>query len=116
MNLTIRLSEILSADEQTAAGRRAVFALLALGVIDALATGVLTPTEATYRFFNADNCGYVRRKLRGRLADDVMGRGVQLSDLFDILPPEQANSSFRRELETMRENCRRLLDGRKVAA
>lgn len=115
MKHRVRLAEMLSL-EDTPTARRSVFAFLALGVIDALATGILTPTEATQRFFNGENCAYVRKRFRGRLADDVMGRGVQLSDLFEILPPEQANAAFRRELETMREACRRLVGGGRAAA
>ena len=38
-----------------------------------------------------------------------MSRGVQLPDLFDCLPPEEAQRELYRELETMRALSLKLL-------
>ncbi len=96
--------------------RVASFALLSLGVVESLAAGALTATGAVETFFHADNCLYVRRELRDRFADEIMGRGVQLPDLFDALPVEEAQSEFQRELAALRLLCLAMLDeGRKAA-
>ena len=42
------------------------FALLNLGLVQSLASGILGATEAIQRFYHADNCLYVRRQLRNR--------------------------------------------------
>ena len=36
------------------------FALLNLGLVQSLASGILSATEAIQRFYNAENCLYVR--------------------------------------------------------
>ena len=38
-----------------------LFALLNLGMIQSLASGVLSATEAVRHFYHADNCLYVRK-------------------------------------------------------
>ena len=42
-----------------------------------------------------------------------MSRGVQLRDLFDCLPPEEAQRELYHELETMRSLCLKLLRKRR---
>ena len=56
-----------------------LFGLLNLGLVQSLASGVLSPTEAVQRFYHADNCLYVRKQLRNREANAIMSHGVQLS-------------------------------------
>jgi hypothetical protein len=93
----------------------AVFAVAALGIVDSLAAGSLTPTEAIRAFFHAKNCRYVRSKLRDKRADEVMSRGVQLADLFDAMPIEEAHREFQQELQTMKGLCHELLQAERVA-
>jgi hypothetical protein len=93
----------------------ALFAVAALGIIDSLAAGSLTPTEATRAFFHAKNGRFVRSKLRDKRADEVMGRGVQLADLFDALPAEEAYREFQHELMAMKSLCHELLQAERVA-
>ena len=45
-----------------------------------------------------------------------MSHGVQLPDLFAILPPEEAHREFHRELATMRTLCLKLLEGKRSVA
>ena len=87
-----------------------LFALVNLGVVQSLASGVLRPTEALQRFYCADNCLYVRKQLRNKEADRIMSHGVQLPDLFESLPVEEAQREFLHELETMRHLCLQLLE------
>jgi len=94
----------------------ALFAFVNLGVIESLSNGLLSSADALRLVFNADNCLFVRRRLRHKIADEVMSRGVQLSDLFDALPPEEAHREFQRELAKMRGLCLRLLGGERVVA
>jgi hypothetical protein len=86
-----------------------LFALVNLGLVQSLASGTLTVTEAVERFYHADNCLYVRKHFRSREADAIMSHGVQLPDLFDCLSPEEAQREFYHELETMRALCLNLL-------
>lgn len=86
------------------------FALLNLGLVQSLASGVLSATEAIQRFYNAENCLYVRKHLTDKTADTIMSRGVQLPDLFESLPAEDAQREFFHELETMRSLCLNLLE------
>lgn len=86
------------------------FALLNLGLVQSLASGVLSATEAIQRFYNAENCLYVRKHLTDKTADTIMSHGVQLPDLFESLPAEDAQREFFHELETMRSLCLNLLE------
>ena len=87
-----------------------LFALLNLGIVQSLACGVLSATEAIQRFYHADNCLYVRKHLRSKDADEIMSHGVQLPDIFDCLPTEEAQREFFHELETIRSLCLKLLE------
>jgi hypothetical protein len=111
MKLSLDLEELNSHQHGTA-----LFAVLALGIIDSLAAGALTPTDAIKVFFHAKNCRFVRSKLRDKRADEVMGRGVQLADLFDVMPVEEAHREFQHELQAMKVLCHALLHDERVAA
>ena len=87
-----------------------LFALLNLGMVQSLASGVLSATEAIQRFYHADSCLYVRKHLQNRDANAIMSHGVQLPDLFDSLSAEEAQREFFHELETMRSLCLKLLE------
>jgi hypothetical protein len=93
----------------------ALFAVAALGILDSLAVGSMTPTEAIRAFFHGKNCRFVRSKLRDPRADEVMGRGVQIADLFDVLPVEEAHREFQHELAAMKALCHELLQAERVA-
>ncbi len=86
-----------------------LFALVNLGLVQSLASGLLSPADAVKRFYHADNCLYVHKHLRRREANTIMSRGVQLPDLFECLSAEEARREFYRELETMRALCLKLL-------
>jgi hypothetical protein len=87
-----------------------LFALLNLGIAQSLASGVLSATEAIQRFYHADNCLYVQKHLRSKEASAIMSHGVQLPDLFDCLPAEEAQREFFHELETIRSLSLQLLE------
>ncbi|MGH7432210.1 MAG: hypothetical protein ACREJL_00500, partial [Candidatus Methylomirabilales bacterium] len=95
---------------QGAAGFLEYFALINLGLVECLARGVLSATEALHRFYHADNCLYVRNHLRSKEAHTIMSHGVQLPDLFEFLPAEEAQREFSYELETIRSLCVKLLE------
>jgi hypothetical protein len=116
MSKVILLQSILEKAEPAAQGRTALFALLSLGITDSLSSGVLSASDAVRLFFHADNCLFVRRNLRDKKADEIMSRGVQLPDLFDALPAEQASRELRHELEIIRSLCLKLLDGKRLVA
>lgn len=86
------------------------FALLNLGMVQSLGAGILGGTEAIQRFYHWDNCLYVRKHLRNRRANAIMSHGIQLPDLFDSLPAEEAQREFLHKLETMRSLCLKLLE------
>jgi hypothetical protein len=85
----------------------AALAIFNLLIIELIATGAMDAEEATRTFYNADNCGFVRR-LKNSAADELMSRGVQLADLFDVLPASQAKLELAKELRAMRRLCKRL--------
>jgi len=85
------------------------FALLNLGMVQSLASGIVSASEAIRLFYNAENCLYVKEHLRSKKADAIMSHGVQLPDLFEALPADEASRQFFRELETMRALCTSLL-------
>ncbi|MGH8588436.1 MAG: hypothetical protein ACREXX_03575 [Gammaproteobacteria bacterium] len=99
--------------------RIASFALLALAVIESLVGGAMTASGAVQMLFhgdNGDNCLFVRRHLRNKVVDEIMSRGVQLTDLFDALSAEEAQQEFQRELAAMRLLCLKILGDKQLAA
>jgi hypothetical protein len=89
------------------------FALLNLGMVQSLASGVISATEAVQLFYNAENCLYVREHFRNKKANAIMSHGVQLPDLFDALSTEEASRELFHELETIRSLCMSLLATRR---
>lgn len=55
---------VLSATPGSRAQQRELFALLNLGLVQSLAGGILSPTEAVERFYHAENCLYVHKNFR----------------------------------------------------
>lgn len=108
----INLSNLLDT-QQTA---QSAFAVVTLGVLEALASGTMAADDATRFYFHADNCLFVRKHLDDKTANEVMSRGVQLQDLFDALPPREAQQEFQRELTAIRFLCLQLLDRQEVVA
>jgi hypothetical protein len=92
------------------------FALLCLGIIESLNAGHVSAAEAMRIFFNADNCLFVRKGLKQKIADQIMSRGVQLPDLVDFVPAEDAQKEFHYELASMRSLALKLLEKQRVAA
>jgi hypothetical protein len=88
---TIPLEILLTTSGRSQGQQLALFALLTLGMIESLANGLVSAVDALRVFFNADNCLFVRNQLRSKVADKIMGHGVQLPDLFDALPIEEAH-------------------------
>jgi hypothetical protein len=102
MSHSMSLQALLTASNTVPGQRLALFALLTLGMLESLAHGLLSATDALRVFFHADNCLFVRKHLRDKTADAVMSHGVQLPDLFEALPTAEAQREFQRELATMR--------------
>jgi hypothetical protein len=115
MHEVIRLQTILASDPPTAAAR-SLFAWINLGIIQSLASGVMTATDAIRTFYHAENCSFVRNHMHDKLADRLMSHGVQLADLFDAMPIDEAHREFQHELEVMRGLCLELLEADRVAA
>ncbi len=116
MNQPMRLSDILVDSLKQPEEQLAVFALINLGLIESLGSGVLTATDAVRYFYNLENCLFVRKRIRNKLADRIMSHGVQLPDLFDSLPAEEAHREFQRELSMVRTLCLKMLEtSRQVA-
>lgn len=113
-NVHIDLAGLLShaADKKE---QIASFALLSLGMVESLAAGAMTASRAVPVLFHADNCLFVRKHLKQQTADKIMSHGVQLPDVFDALPAEEAQAEFQRGLATMHALCLKLL-GREQAA
>jgi hypothetical protein len=115
MSATINLETLLS-NINNRAQQLSSFALLCLGITESLAGGSMTATEALRHFFHAQNCLFVQKALQEKLADELMSRGVQLPDLFDALPGEEAQRAFQRELSVMHSLCLQLLEMQRIAA
>ncbi len=116
MNDNIHLQTLLSEAGRTSDRQLALFALLSLGILESLTSGLLSATDAVRVFFNAENCLFVRQHLRERAADEIMSHGVQLPDLFEALPAAEAQREFQHELATMRSLCLKLLEEKRLAA
>lgn len=116
MNKRMDLRTLLSAAGRSASDQVPLFAWLNLGIIECLEKALVSPAEVVPLFFNADNCLLVRKRFRDKAADELMSRGVQLQDLFDLLPSSKAQREFRRELAKMRSLCRKLLEHERLVA
>ena len=109
------LKTLLSTSE-TPTQQMTLFALLTLGIIESLANGLLSTTDALQVFFHTENCLFVRKQLRDKTADMIMSHGVQLPDLFEALSMAEAHREFQRELATMRALCLKLLEEKQLVA
>lgn len=115
MSNRIELGTLLADPNQSLTEKRSLFALLNLGILESLHNGSLSAIEAVERFFHADNCLFVREHLYDREVEAVMSHGVQLPDLFIVLPPQEAQREFQRELATMRALSLSLLEEKEFA-
>jgi hypothetical protein len=97
-------------------GGRLLLPIIVLGILESLENGRLTPSEAIQGFFNAENCAFVEKSIKNKTARDIMARGVQLPDLFDALPCEEALQEFQREIAKIRELCLELIGEQRLAA
>ena len=111
INLQALLSQASNNRQQIAS-----FALLCLGIIESLTSGLMSVTDALRLFFHAENCLFVRKSLKEKIADQIMSHGMQLPDLFDALAAEEAQQEFQRELTTMHSLCLKLLEYKRIAA
>lgn len=116
MNDSMNLQALLAGSVRTPSQSKALFALLNLGIVESLANGLLSAADAVRLFFHAENCLFVRKQLRDKTADEIMGRGVQLPDLFDALPTDEAQREFQHELASIRGLCLKLLDKKSLVA
>ena len=116
MNDRMDLQALMSAEERTPPQSKALFALLNLGIVESLANGLMSAADAPRLFYHADNCLFVRKRLRDKAADEIMSRGVQLPDLFEALSTDEAQREFQRELATMRGLCLKLLEKKPLVA
>ncbi len=115
MKHPLRLHSLFSGSKSKSADDLRTFATIALGVIDSLAAGVTTPTDAVRYFFNAENCQFVKTRLKNRLASQIMSGGVQLPDLSEALAPEVAFQEYQRELVGIRSLSLKLLTAKQSA-
>ena len=116
MNQRIDLKTLLDGAGKSRPEQVALFALLSVGIVESLSTGLVSAADCLQLFFHADNCLFVRKQLRVKVADQIMSHGVQLADLFDALPADQAQREFQRELVKVRNLCLGLLGHKRSAA
>ena len=112
----INLETILSGRDKTADQRLALFAWLNLGIVESLTRRHLRPIDAVRIFFNGENCIFVRNGLVDESADEIMSRGVQLADIFDVLPVHEAQPRFEKELGKIRSLSLSILEQKRLAA
>ena len=116
MKNTMHFEKLLPDAGEEKSAQLALFAVINLGIIDSLASGMLTASDAVRLVYHGDNCKYVREILSDKTADKVMSHGVQLPDLFEALPAEEAHRQLHHELQTMRAVCLKILDIKQLAA
>jgi len=116
MHNKMSLKTLLAASDSMPAQQLTLLALLTLGILESLANGLLSATDALQVFFHTENCLFVRKQLRDKLANAIMSHGVQLPDLFAVLPPDEAQREFQRELATIRALCLKLLEAQRLVA
>jgi hypothetical protein len=109
--LKINLGSLLRAARASDRQALETFALLNLGLVESLRNGALNANDGVAQFYNAANCLYVRRAIKNSVCDEIMSRGVQLPDLFEILSPSLARRELATELNVMGKLCLKLLRG-----
>ena len=114
MNEKIYLKNLFSEVNRAPEENLELFALLNLGILESLNYGLMSASTALHTFFHAENCLFVRQQLRDRVADEIMSRGVQLPDLFEVLPIEEAQREFQREMMRLHALCLSLLEQKLV--
>lgn len=114
-NYRIDLADVLSEHAMSDEKQRSIFALLSLGIIDSLVNGSISSSDAVERFFHADNCLFVHNYFCDHDAETLMSHGVQLPDLFLVLPAQEAQREFQRELAMMRSHCYAMLEEKELA-
>ena len=97
-------------------GGQALLPILVLGILQSLENGRISPSEAVAGFFNAENCHFVETRVKSKTAREIMARGIQLPDLFEALPKEEALQEFQSEISKMRSLCLELIGEQRVAA
>ena len=116
VNNGIHLEDLFSASKRTPEQQVVLFALLNLGIIESLANGLVSATDVLQVFYNAENCLFVRKRLREKTTNAIMSHGVQLPDLFDALPTEEAHRQFQRGSRSCRTLCLKLLEEKCLVA
>jgi hypothetical protein len=111
----LKLQELVAGMPHKTGEHLRLFATIALGVVESLEDGVLTADNSVREFFNAENCLFVKNRLKNKTASEIMGRGVQLPDLFDVLPAETAHREFQQELKKIRSLSLKLLQRKRMA-
>jgi len=92
------------------------FALVCLGAVESLLNGAISSNDSIRIIFHAHNCQFVRTSLGDDTADEIMSRGVQLPDVFDALPVEEAQQEYQRELAAIHALCLKLIASDRKAA
>lgn len=116
MHTKMSLQTLLATSDGMPAQQLAILALLTLGLLESLANGLFSATDAVQVFFHAENCLYVRKHVRNKTADAIMSHGVQLPDLCEALPTAEAHREFQRELATIRALCLQLIEAQRLVA
>jgi hypothetical protein len=112
----IYLERLLCGHGTSPEEQREVFAFLMLGLLDSLENGVVSPADAVAICFHAENCRFAGSALKCADAEEVMGRGSQLADLFEALPVEEANREYAMEVAAMKNLCLAILGRERLVA
>ena len=115
MTERIILETVLPKAGKSQADQFRFFGLICLGLLESLDNGLTSAVDAVQDFFHADNCLFIRKQ-RNKVADEIMSRGIQLPDLFDVLPLAESQREFKREITKMRALCLQLLERKKSVA
>lgn len=116
MKPALQLENLLQTSGKEGVDPLTVFAFMILGVIESLSSNLMSPKESVRVVFNFENCSYVKERLKKKAANEVMGRGVQLNNLFDGLPLEEAKREYARELAAMKTLCMNLIEREHLVA
>ena len=94
MNHSIQLKTVLSEAGNLPEQQLALFALLNLGLVESLAGGSISAADAVRIFFHAENCLFVRQRLRDRIADEVIATERSCRICSMLCPRKKPSGSF----------------------